>query len=134
MTTTIVPADSGTIIVSIEYSENGLDWARLYDNECIAWAVDGSSMPMPPRPSIIGTLPLLAPDTSPILSPQWVKFIGSAVMVPNVWRGLPVDFFEWLATNNGASRRLDARFGISGQMHDGFTAFARSNPDLVYSD
>jgi hypothetical protein len=37
--TTVIPASADTIIISIEYAPNGLDWARLYDNLCLGWTV-----------------------------------------------------------------------------------------------
>jgi hypothetical protein len=52
--TTVVPASPNTIIISIEYDPTGLAWARLTDNQALAWYVDDSEMPMPLRPSVIG--------------------------------------------------------------------------------
>jgi hypothetical protein len=50
--TTIVPGN-GEILVSVEYDETGLSWARLYDNRLLAWHV---------------SLPTAAPNTSPVAS------------------------------------------------------------------
>jgi hypothetical protein len=61
--------------------------------------------PDEPAPVIIGALPTPAPDTGPVSAPQ-----GGALAA---WRGSFAEFLDWLATNNGASRRLESRLGIS---------------------
>lgn len=58
------------VLVSIEYPANGLDWARLYDNRLSGWRV-GDAGTIEPEPVIIGSLPLPATNTSPVLLPQW---------------------------------------------------------------
>jgi hypothetical protein len=135
MQTTVVPAAANTIVISIEYDATGLAWARLTDHQALAWYIDNSQMPMPPRPSINGTLPRTAPDTRPILSPQWAEFVGGpAIFVPSMWRGSINNFFTWLATNNGAHRQLAKGFGISSGLYNAFDNWARRNPDLVLPD
>ena len=58
--------------MAIEYAPNGLDWVRLFDSRLDGWMVD-ETVATEPQPVIIGSLPALAPDTAPIVSPQWVE-------------------------------------------------------------
>jgi hypothetical protein len=81
---------------------------------------------------LLGSLPLAATDTAPILSPQWAGFDEPAVVVPDLWRGALDDFFTWLATNNGAARPLQMRFAVSPELHNGFAVWANMHPDLVF--
>lgn len=127
----VVPAGPGSVLVSIEYPADGLAWARLYDNQLIGWCVDETGA-AESLPSIVGQLPTAPPDTGAILSPQWVQFTDPTIFVPDLWRGSLHDFFTWLATNNGATRPLAARFGISSNLVNGFDAWAKTYPALVY--
>lgn len=94
------------------------------------WA-GGAAAFAAPEPIIIGHLPAPAPDTSPILSPQWVEFVDPAVLMPDLWRGNLDDFFYWLATDNGAMRLLEGRFGVSSTAYNTFMRRAERNPGLV---
>jgi hypothetical protein len=68
------------VVVTVEYSPDSVSWARLYDNWVLGWLVD-ENMPVPmkpaptvspePDPLIVGSFPAPAPDTAPIVSPQW---------------------------------------------------------------
>jgi hypothetical protein len=110
MTTAISAASDGIIIISIEYDPTGLAWARLYDSYAVGWLIDETTLvptkPAPPDvtgahapfPLIIGSLPSVAPDTTPIVSPQWAKLVGQMVFIPDLWRGALPDFFTQLAT------------------------------------
>jgi hypothetical protein len=53
------------------------------------------------------------------------------VLVPDLWRGNVADFLTWLATNNGATRPLGKRLGVSLGLFNGFDAWASANPTLV---
>jgi hypothetical protein len=55
-------------------------------------------------------MPPVPPVTAPVLSPQWVHVHPDMILVPNIWRGSYQEFFTWLATNNGAARKLYAEF------------------------
>jgi hypothetical protein len=132
---TIVPAKTGTIIVTIEYAENGLDWARLYDHNCLGWRLDtDADLPDPPLPRIFaGMLPEPLVDTTPVLSPGWAQYLGGdTIFVQNGWRGRVVDFFDWVATNNGAHRLLEGHFGIDSRLINDFSHWATTHPELVY--
>jgi hypothetical protein len=115
---TAVP--SSDVLISVEYDPTGLEWCRLYDNRLISWIVDETGLSLP-RPVVIGTLPGETANTSPTISPQWAVCEGErAVFVPDLWRGSIADFFTWLATNGGASRKLEKRFGVSTALCNGF--------------
>jgi hypothetical protein len=136
MNLTIVPAAPGQIVVAVEYDATGVAWAKLTSYQALAWCVDNSLMPMPPMPQILDTLPPLPPDTSPIVSPQWAKYLdgNAAIQVQNQWTGPLYEFFTWLATNNGATRQLAGQFSHSASLMNGFSDWARGHPDLVYPD
>jgi hypothetical protein len=124
---------SGTgLVVSIEYPADGLAWARLYDNAVHGWLIDDVTG-LIKQPSIIGSLPTAAPDTSPILSPQWVEYIAPTIFVPDLWRGSFAEWLTWLATNNGAKRPLEGRFRIATDLYNGWQAWAQANPSLVHA-
>jgi hypothetical protein len=144
--TVALSAFTDLTIVSIEYAANGLDWARLYDNHAIGWLVDettpivapGELKPVTtgthePFPIILGSLPVPAPVTAPIQSPQWCKFINPALLIAdgarfrNLW-----DFLTWLATNNGAHRLLESQFIVEPVLIDEFASWASTHTDLVY--
>jgi hypothetical protein len=147
--TVALPAYADLIIVSVEYAANGLDWARLYDNHALGWLIDETT-PIPadmadtrapphttgahaPFPIILGSLPVPAPPTAPIQSPQWCKFVNSAMLIADGGRFSSLsDFLTWLATNNGAQRLLQSQFIIESALIDGFTDWAYTHTDLVY--
>jgi hypothetical protein len=79
---------------------------------------------------IVGTLPPVAPETGPIISPQWAAVQGSFVTVADRWRGDLDQFFSWLATNNGARRRLRSNF-LSELAGTRWVAWASRYPALV---
>jgi hypothetical protein len=120
------------IIISIEYpGEDARWWARLYDNRLQGLIVDETGA-AEAKPVIIGQFPLAATATAPILSPQWASFEDPTVVVPDLLRASLAEFLTWLATNNGAHRPLQARFGLSPNLMNGFAAWANHNPDLVF--
>jgi hypothetical protein len=143
------------IILSIEYAANGLDWARLYDNHALGWLVDETTTAVPPAadaetaaatdprkppsttgshapfPIILGSLPVPAPITDPIQSPQWAKFADPIVLIPDGARFKVDEFFWWLATNGGARRPLAANFALSEGLHTAFIMWTEIHPDLV---
>lgn len=153
--TLAITSPPGVILLSVEYDPTGLVWCRLYDNEVLGWLVDETTASAPvlwagsfdgpsptkpavtgqhqPLPIIIGSLAEKAPDTPPILSPQWCLFREpSSVFVPDLARVELDDFFTKLATNNGATRKLQRRFALSNTLHVRFGAWASVNPGLVF--
>lgn len=118
----------GDLIISMDYSPNALDWADLYDNRCIAWEADVGA---PVIPVVVGKLPTdRSADTPPVISPQWVDCSQESVIVPDLWRGSLYDFFTWLATNNGATRKLRGKF-LNNQIVATWESWKARNPNLV---
>jgi hypothetical protein len=143
MTIAISASGDGIVILSVEYAANGLDWARIYDNYCVGWLVD-ENLAVPykpdttgrhaPFPLIIGTLPVPAPDTAPIISPQWGKYVRGEVFIPDLWRGSLSEFLTGLATNNGARRLLGSRLAAAPEVAKAFHDWGRANPGLLLPD
>jgi hypothetical protein len=113
-----ITAQAGQVIISCSYDETGLAWVDLFDNPVLGWVLDDSSVttlskPTPTifeAPVIVGLMTPAPTDTTPILSPQWVHFAHGIIYVPDLWRGNVADFLTWMATNNGAQRKVRANF------------------------
>ena len=131
-----IPALADDLLIAIEYDSQGREWCRLWDVRIIGWVVDDTASGGKydqPIPIISGALPVKPPATAQH-NPQWAKFHGPGrplVTVPNLWRGHLEEFLIWLATNNNGKRGLIGRFGLSGQLINGFDAFRSTFPDLV---
>jgi hypothetical protein len=137
----VILSTLGGVLLSVEYDSTGLAWCRLYDNQIVGWEVDDTGAGEP-QPQIIGQLPTLAPDTAPVLSPQWGAIVGPGGVFagypvnppvllpggPGAWRGPFEDFLDWLATNNGAQRRLESRLSISAAAINSFNRWAGLHP------
>jgi hypothetical protein len=126
-----VPA-SGYSIISLEYDATGLAWADMWDNEVLSWVIDQSGS-VGATPIIIGSLPPPAPDTDPVVSPQWIA-VGEGngrVIIPDLWRGDLNSLFTYLATNNGATRKLRGNF-VRPQIDNQWRIWVSQNPDLVW--
>ena len=148
--TLAIPAVGDVIILSMEYAADGLSWVRLWDNHALGWLIDETvveapvsrAKPLPPAvtdkhaplPLILGSLAALAPDTSPILSPQWGKFVAPvSVFIPDMVRVRLPDFLTWLATNNGARRPIGSMLGgLSTPLLNGYDQWCRDNADLCF--
>src|SRR5215203_3066159 len=91
----VVPAAQNQLLIILKYDATGMEWVDLFDNVLVGWVVDDSgsqsSGPAPqsfePAPRAIGSLPPLAPDTAPVISPQWAVMMPEVVFVPNLYRG-----------------------------------------------
>jgi len=101
----MMPNTGRDLIVSFNYDPTGLAWVECFDNAPLGWAVDDVDITHP-EPVVVGSLPPAAPATAPVLSPQWAQYTGGYLVVPDVVRLLPGDFFTWLGTNNGATREV----------------------------
>lgn len=124
-----IAATNQDIIISIEYAPDN-SWCDMWDNEVVAWLIDTAGGD--PQPQVIGTLPPVKMGTDPICSPQWARLRGSAIIVPNLWRGDDLaDFFDWLASNNGANRQLRGNFLDAGPLN-AFNDWANDNPTMVW--
>ena len=115
-----IAAQTGQVLISCNYDATGLEWVDLFDNPVLGWVVDETTLaslpidgPVPPFgevPIIVGALPPAPAATTPILSPQWAHFSNGRIYVPNLWRGTIADFLTWIATNNGANRKVRGNF------------------------
>jgi hypothetical protein len=101
----MIPNTGRDVIVSMNYDPTGLAWVELFDNAPLGWAVDDTDVSHP-EPVVVGSLPPASADTAPVLSPQWAQFSGGYIVVPDVVRMLPGDFFTWLGSNGGATRQV----------------------------
>jgi hypothetical protein len=104
---TVVPPSPDEGIITLNYDGSGLGWVDLWDNAIIAWVIDANDVSVGPSPRILGTFPPAPPDTSPVLTPSWAAITRAGnVFVADTWRGTFYDFLTWLATNNGAQRKV----------------------------
>jgi hypothetical protein len=88
----------------------------------------------PPRPVVIGSLPDTAPNTDPVVSPQWAVRQGLTYFLQdNMARGGSAELFSFLATNNGARRKLYADFADTALRQE-FIAWGQANPVLYLTD
>jgi hypothetical protein len=122
-----IPGDAAQIIVSCNYDPTGLEWVDLFDNPALGWLVDEDTSEA--VPVVVGTAPPPAADTGAVLSPTWAHFADESLYVPDVWRGQLIDFFTWLATNNGAQRKVRANFR-SGRLKTAMEQWGQQNPSL----
>jgi hypothetical protein len=135
----IVPNAGRDLIISMNYDATGLVWVELFDNAPLGWAVDDTDISHP-EPVVVGSLPPAPADTGAIRSPQWAQYTGGFAVVPDLVRLSLPEFFNWLATNNGATRQVrssmkspdlaNAYFGWSGGAASGsFSAQSAPAPD-----
>jgi len=129
----VIPA-MGHWLISVNYDPTGLAWADMFDNVVLGWAVDDATAV--PLPVIIGSLPPAAPATDPVVSPQWANLWEDAtgsgnVLIPDIWRGNLMGLFDWLATNNGATRKVRGNF-VKDALATAWGQWAAQHPDLVW--
>jgi hypothetical protein len=118
------------IIITCDYDQTGLLYIDMWDNHTLAWAIDTTGAD-PAMPVIVGKMPRSPPDTAPVVSPAWIETIADQAIVPDQWRGTLTALFDWLATNNGATRQLRGNFSYVGPMN-AWNAWAQDNPDKVW--
>jgi hypothetical protein len=126
-----VPAQ-GHSVISLEYDESGLVWADMWDNEVLSWVIDQSGA-VQPQPVILGGMQAAVRATDPVASPQWVA-VGDGngnVIIPNLWRGDLNGLFTYLATNNGATRKLRGNF-MRPRIDNQWRLWSNQNPGLVW--
>lgn len=133
-----ISALPGQVIISCNYDPTAKEWVDLFDNPVLGWLVDETQLnpnlgqPVPPigeAPVIVGTMPAGAVDTTPIFSPQWAHVVSNRIYVPDIWRGEIADFITWIATNNGAKRKVRGNFSdhnLSNIMYE----WSKRNPEL----
>jgi hypothetical protein len=132
MATVVIPSAPGSVILTFEYNdevygEPGKVWVILHDNGPLGWRVDDTGA-TPPTPVIIGSMPTQSPNTDPILSPLWGQVLPNGqALVPDTIRGTAEEIFSWIATNNGAKRKVYAAFAASS-LAVAWNQWAESNP------
>lgn len=138
--TQVIPPPQPTILVNCEYNPfpwqgmgPGLGWVILYDNRVLGWIVDTTTGGKLPIPSIIGSMPPKAGDTGDVKSPLWAVRDEQIMKIPDMWRGSVAEFFTFLATNNGATRKLFADFSDVGLRHE-FDAWSAGNPGIALTE
>ena len=128
----VVPSTRDEVLIVANYDPTGLEWVDLFDNHLLAWIIDETET-TEPKPSAIGSLPPAAPDTSPILSPQWAVGVLATVYVPDVWRGSFSEFLTWLATNNDAERQVGGKGLRLPELQNQYRTWSNANPRLVWA-
>jgi hypothetical protein len=129
---------SADLLISIEYNdaptddgaEIALGWAILHDNPVLGWGIDETGA-TPPVPIILGSMPPAAPATDPIASPLWAVRDKGTLYIPDMARGSANELFNFVATNNGATRKLYADFADTN-MATAWNEWCRVNPTLFY--
>jgi hypothetical protein len=116
MATIAIPVYGEIIILSMEYDPTGLEWVKLYDNHCLSWLVSDimsrwytSVTGMRALSLILGSLATYAPNTAPILSPQWGKFADPVVFIPDIARiQYPISSGGWRPITGRPRNRFEA--------------------------
>lgn len=124
---------TGDIVISFEYEpESGVLWADMWDNHVLGWVSDLTTG-IPAQPVVIGGLPdFPAIDTAPVVTPEWASVRGIEAIAPNQWRGPLYDLFTFLATNNGAQRKLRGNFA-DATVSNTWDRWAGDHADLVWN-
>src|SRR5262249_12527439 len=104
---------------------------QCVDNPVLAWLVDETGAE-PPAPSIVGTLPPAAPNTSPVVSPAWTVREGQTFFIPDIARGSLSDMLTFVATNNGAQRKAYCNLADPALVAEG-RQWAEAHPQLALS-
>jgi hypothetical protein len=121
------------VLISCIYGPDPMAYVMLFDNSVLAWLVDDAGA-APPVPVIIGTQPALTgPDTAPVFSPAWAVRDGSTVFIPDIARGSANEFFNFVATNNGAKRPVYTKFS-DFDLATAWNEWRRVNPELALTD
>ena len=116
-------------LISVNYDATGLAWADVWENTIFGWGIDIADTGHP-VPLILGSLPPVAPDTSPVLSPQWLwrRAKNNIIIAADIWRGNAAQFFVYLATNGGVQRKVR---NFAPSLTRDFDEFRRQNPALA---
>src|SRR4051812_26289343 len=129
---TVVPPSPDEGIITLNYDGSGLAWVDLWDNAIIAWVIDANDVSVAPSPRILGTFPPAPPDTSPVLTPSWAAITRAGnVFIPDTWRGTFYDFLTWLATNNGAQRKVIGNGLARSRVAETYRTWATNHPNLT---
>jgi hypothetical protein len=113
------------------YDATGLATVLIEAWPLLAWNIDPANL-IAPVPITIGNPIKTPPNTGAIVSPSWVYCIDQyAVYVADTWRGTLDEFFTWLVTNNGATRKASALLTFP-ELVNVWNLWVRENPNLVY--
>lgn len=131
-------AGTADLLITCDYNDNaggatpGADWVILHDNPVMSWIIDEAGA-TPPIPVILGSMPLAPPDTGEVASPPWAVRDKSGIFVPDTMRGSPNEFFNFVASNNGATRKLYAEF-MDTNMAIAWNEWSSVNPEIALKD
>ena len=128
----IAPTDETTLLTCEYDPPTGLAWAILHDNPLMAWLVDPDAVE-PPAPVILGSLPPAPPETAAVVSPAWASITKGTLYVPDTWRGSVQDFFDYVATNNGAQRPIYANFADDA-LASAWSNWSLNNPTMALKE
>jgi hypothetical protein len=134
-----VPPTTGSLLITCVYNANeedgigpGLAWCHLFDNPVYAWMVDPAGSPI--YPVILGTLPdWTPPDTGDVKSPRWAVRETREIFIPDEARGDMHWFLNYIAFNNGATRKLYADFSDLNFVQ-AWRTWASGNPDHALTE
>lgn len=130
---------TGSLLITCVYNAHeedgiaaGLAWCHLFDNPVYAWMVDPAGSPI--TPVILGTLPdWTPPDTGDIKSPRWAVREQREIFIADLARGDMHWFLNFIAYNNGASRKLYADFSDTNLVQ-AWHGWKSGNPTMVLSE
>jgi hypothetical protein len=119
-------------LITLTYDVTGLANVTACAWPLIGWAFDPANA-INPIPIVMGNPLLTPPATGAILSPPWAHVIDeNAIYVPTPisWRGTLGQLLTWLATNNGAHRKIIGQFTVP-PLSNAYQTWARANASLI---
>ena len=133
--------ETAATLLRLDYDATGRASVTILGGPVVSWLVDPTTPTAAPIPIGLAPPPTPPPNTGAIQSPPWALSYGAlisqhghlvaVVATPDdSFIGTLPDFFTWLATNNGATRKLSARLGLPTMVNI-WNLWARDNPDLV---
>ncbi len=134
MTLKVIPPAGRHALISLVYDATGLIRVNLIDNQLLGWVADDAFV-LKPVPVVVGSLAPMPPGTGAVLSPRWALASSYGVEIednsvsggPPAWRGSFQEFFDYMAFNNGANRKLDP-YLLNGLLVKEFNAWSGINP------
>lgn len=122
------------LLMRFVYDATGMQYVQLNFTTLVAWYFDAANPTTPGVVPIgIGNMNPAAPNTAPIISPQWaVMYPARGIIFTDneSWAGEFYDFLVWLASNNGASRIVVADPPVA-ELKNIWTQFSRDFPQYV---
>jgi hypothetical protein len=129
-----VMGELGGGLITFVYDATGLANVTACAWPLVGWVYDLAA-PTNPSPIVMGNPIKTPPATGAILSPPWAHVVNEfACYVPDTgnggWRGTFAQLMTWLATNNGAHRKIIGQFTVPPLMN-AWTLWSRDNKSLV---